>query len=32
VQAAVDPHHRLAVARQRARLILGEPFGEREAA
>ena len=32
VQAAVDPDHRLAFMRQRMRLIVGEPFGERQLA
>ena len=32
VQAAVDPHHGLAVAGQRARLVVGEALGQREAA
>ncbi len=27
VQAAVDPHHRLAFVRQRVRLVVGEAFG-----
>ena len=30
VQAAVDPHDRLAFAREDACLLVGEPFGERE--
>ena len=32
VQAAVDPHHRLAVARELPRLVVGEALGQREAA
>ena len=30
VQAAVDPHHRLPFLRQRARLVVGQPLGERQ--
>ena len=32
VQAAVDPDHGLAFARERARLVVGEALGQREAA
>ena len=32
VQAAVDPDHRLAVASERARLVVGQALGQREAA
>ena len=31
VQAAVDPDDRLAFARERARLVVGQPFGQRQA-
>ncbi len=32
MQTAIDPNHRLAFMRQRARFVVGEPFGERQLA